>query len=190
MHGGVPKRNNVLNALCHIDNLFFLTIDLKNFFGNITNTQVHQTLISRGLRWEEARIITRLTTLKGSLPQGAPTSTTLANLAFAPTTKLLEDFCKERDIIFTAFVDDLTFSSSRNFKHLVDQIIAILQNNGFFVNLKKIHYKKGCCEITGVFIKKGKLSLPKSILERVEKVEIRRYVHSVEKQYKTHLKKG
>lgn len=187
MYGGVPGKNNVLNALQHIDNIFFLTIDLKNFFGNITNTQVHQALIDHGFTWQEARYITRITTLHGSLPQGAPTSSVLANLCFENTALMLEAFCKERNITFTIFVDDLTFSSSKYFKHYTDQIIEILYNNSFYINQDKVHYKKHRCEITGLIVKKGKLSLPKDMLNHINKPAIKRYANAVAKQYNEYM---
>jgi RNA-directed DNA polymerase len=185
MYGGIEQRNNVDNALQHIDNKYFFTVDLKKFFNNISNTRVHQTLIGRGFTWNEARTITNLSTYNGGLPQGAPTSTTLANLAFSSTAVLLEKFCKIENITFTVFIDDLTFSSSRCFKKHTNQILEILQQNKFFVNHNKIHYKKNCCEITGIIIKRGKLILPKEILSHQNKPGVKEYVAAVAKQYYT-----
>lgn len=184
MYGGVDKKNNVDNALQHLYNNFFLTIDLKNFFSNITNSRIHQMLIAKGLTWESARIITRITTFNGCLPQGAPTSTTLANLAFAPTAALLQQFCGVRGIQFTVFVDDLTFSSSRCFKHHVKEILEILKNNAFYVNPQKIHYKRNCCEITGIIVKNGKLRLPNEILRNSNNPQIKAYIDSVLRRYR------
>ncbi|MBE9584544.1 RNA-directed DNA polymerase [Mucilaginibacter sp. JRF] len=183
MYGGITERNNVVNALEHISGRFFFTVDLKGFFNNITNSQVHQTLISRGFTWNEARAITNLTTYKGSLPQGAPTSTTLANLVFSSTAEFLETFCKERNITFTVFVDDLTFSSIECFKKHTNQILETLKQNGFFVNHRKIHYRKHSCEVTGIIIRKGKLFLPKEIISHRNKPGVDKYIESVLKQY-------
>jgi RNA-directed DNA polymerase len=188
MHGGIKERNNFENAYQHINNKYFFTIDLKKFFTNITNSRVHQTLTSRGFAWNEARAITNRTTYKGSLPQGAPTSTILANLVFAPTAAFLENFCKERDIIFTVFVDDLTFSSSQCFRQYTNQILETLQQNGFFVNHNKIHYRKNCCEITGIIIRRGKLFLPKQILNHRNKPGVKKYIADIVKQYDVHKK--
>jgi len=187
MYGGIQGRNNTLNALQHTGNTNFLTIDLKNFFGNITNSCIHQTLINCGLTWSEARIITRLTTFNYSLPQGAPTSTILSNLAFASCASTLEIFCKDRNITFTVFVDDLTFSSTRYFKHYTDQILKILFNNGFYVNQKKIHYRKNCCEITGLLVKNGRLYLPKEMIAHINKPGIKRYADHVAKMGSAYL---
>jgi RNA-directed DNA polymerase len=180
MYGGVTKRNNIQNAQMHVDSKFFLTIDLKNYFSNISNDRIYQTLISYGFNQRNARLITRLSTINNSLPQGAPTSTVIANLVFAATALELEKLCEKKKIIFTNFVDDLTFSSKRNFKSMVPQILELLKRNGFIVNQSKIHYKRGSCEITGLFIKNRKMYPEKNMLQNLHNPGIRAYVKLVE----------
>jgi RNA-directed DNA polymerase len=177
MFGGIKERNNLQNAAPHKNSRFFLTIDLKSFFSNITNTNVNRIFRSCGFSWREARILTKLTTYQGSLPQGAPTSTTLANLVFSSTALRLEKFCSGKKIIFTNFVDDLTFSAKNDFKYCKSNILEILKQDGFFVNHNKIHYRKGACEITGLFLKNGQLGLDKEMLKNINKPGIRAYVN-------------
>ncbi len=45
-----------------------------------------------------ARVLTQLTTYKGRIPQGAPTSPMIANLVFVKTGKKLEEFAKENNL--------------------------------------------------------------------------------------------
>ena len=188
MYGGVHERTNFDNAISHKGSRYFLTIDLRNFFGNISNSIVYQTLINNGFSWKEAREITMVSTYKGALPQGAPTSTTLANLSFAPTAIILENFCRERNITFTVFVDYLAFSSSQCFEGDISKILQIIKDSGYFVNHKKVHYKKNCCEITGLYVNRGKLSLHKNILANVNKPGIKEYVDAVKNKYDKHKK--
>jgi RNA-directed DNA polymerase len=181
MFGGVAGKNNIRNASLHRENKYFLTIDLKNYFGNITNKQINQTLRNYGLSWDAARIITKLTTLNGHLPQGAPTSTPLANLVFSVTALKLEAFCVNRDITFTNFVDDLTFSAKKDFRDLTSQLLDILRQDGFFVNYNKIHYRRNSCEITGLIVKNGQMYLQKEMLQRCDRAGIKAYAEAVEK---------
>jgi RNA-directed DNA polymerase len=113
MYGAVDESNNVLNALQHIESKYFFTIDLKDFFSKISHKQVHQMFIENGYCWEAARILTKLTTYKYNLPQGAPTSPVIANLAFKQTALQLMEIIKGYGITFTTFLDDLTFSSKK-----------------------------------------------------------------------------
>ncbi|HZX59918.1 MAG TPA: reverse transcriptase domain-containing protein, partial [Mucilaginibacter sp.] len=81
MFGAVVGKNNIKNALKHVYADYFFTIDLKDFFLNISNKQINRVLRSHGFLWEDARLITKLCTTNRCLPQGAPTSSTLANIA-------------------------------------------------------------------------------------------------------------
>jgi RNA-directed DNA polymerase len=179
MHGGIKGRNNIQNAQKHIDSKFFLTIDLKKFFGNISYKHVYQTLINIGFNYKDARIITKLTTFKGSLPQGAPSSTVIANLVFSATAIELEKLCEKKGIVFTNFVDDLAFSAKKDFKYLVPEILELLKKNNFFINHKKIHYRRSSSEITGLFIKNNKMHLEKNMLQNLNNRGVRAYIRLV-----------
>ena len=114
---------------------------------------VYKTLVEKGFSPDVASVITKLTTFKGHLPQGAPTSTTLANLVFLPTGLKLNEIAKQHNLRFTIFVDDVTFSSHNDFKHLTDNIISIIYEDGFKISRGKTTYKSdtsGKVEITGV----------------------------------------
>ena len=114
---------------------------------------VYNTLVEKGFSPDVASVITKLTTFKGHLPQGAPTSTTLANLVFLPTGLKLNEIAKQHNLRFTIFVDDVTFSSHNDFKHLTGNIISIIYKDGFKISRGKTTYKSdtsGKVEITGV----------------------------------------
>lgn len=188
MYGSIKGSNNVINALQHIENIYFFKIDLKNFFSNITNRQVHHALMENGFTWEIARILTKLTTYQCSLPQGAPTSPILANLAFIKTARELETFIKGHDITFTIFLDDLVFSSKKDFKHLTTQILDIIRSNGFFPHNKKISYRKYICDVTGLLVGNGKLKLVSKMKnEAIKNPRVRRYIKFVKEYYSAYL---
>jgi len=188
MYGSIEGRNNIQNVLQHLHGRFFLTIDLKNFFTNITNNQIHKIFMELGYPWEKARILTKITTLKGSLPQGSPCSPVLANFVFAKTALQIQEFIRNRNITFTTFLDDLTFSSSKDFKHLVPGILAIVRSNNFYPHHKKIHYRRKYCEVTGLIVGCSKLRLvPEMKKAALENPRVDAYVNTVKKQYGEHL---
>jgi RNA-directed DNA polymerase len=159
MYGSIKKRNNIQNAQLHVGHQYFLTIDLKKFFPNISHRQVNRMFVNNGFSHCVARILTQLSTHQYSLPQGAPSSPVIANLVFKQTTDKLQELSRNNRVTFTSFLDDLTFSSNYCFKKLIRQIIEVLKNDDFFPSYEKIHYRKRYCEVTGLFVKKHGLEL-------------------------------
>ena len=149
-YGGVPGRNNIKNAKAHQGKKYIFSTDLKNYFPTITNRRVFSTYLSLGFSPTVSSLLTKLTTYKGHIPQGAPTSTSLANFCFLSTGNRLYSFSKENHITFTSYVDDLTFSSSNNFKHIVPSIIEIIERDDFFINRKKTKYQTSRPVVTGI----------------------------------------
>ncbi|SVE58455.1 uncharacterized protein METZ01_LOCUS511309, partial [marine metagenome] len=82
-HGFYPGRSILTNANPHCGKAWALTCDLKAFFPSTKQTMV-ETVLKRcyGLGEEARGAVLRLVCRGGALPQGAPTSPHLANLAF------------------------------------------------------------------------------------------------------------
>jgi RNA-directed DNA polymerase len=188
MYGAIAGSNNVFNALQHIENKYFFTVDLKNFFTKINNKQVHSTFIENGYCWNAARILTKLTTYNYGLPQGAPTSPVIANLAFKQTALKLVELIKYYDITFTIFLDDLTFSSKKDFKHLHAAILERIRADNFYTHHKKIHYRENICDVTGLFVGNGKLKMHPQMLEEAKtNYHVKNYVEYVQECYNEYL---
>nr|WP_262919609.1 reverse transcriptase family protein [Niabella hibiscisoli] len=159
MYGSIRGRNHIQNAFRHCNNVYFLKVDLKNFFPNISHRQVYGSLVKFGLPHDIARIVTPLTTVEGKLPQGAPTSCIIANLVLQNVARRLHDFARTNNLTFTCYLDDLTFSSKEDFRALNEKILNIIKEEGFFPSPKKISYRKISCEITGIIVKNNTLDL-------------------------------
>lgn len=186
-HGSIKGKSNVTNAFSHINNKYFLTVDIKNFFPRINNNIVYNTLTDLGFSADVSAIITKLTTTKRQLPQGAPTSTTLANLVMINTSRKLYEFAKTNNIKFTIFLDDLTFSSEAPFKDLVNEFLLILNKYNFKIAHNKINYSNNICEITGIFIKEKKLSLSYKMQNKAKRnkeyARYNKYVQEYQSKY-------
>lgn len=166
--GGTKGKDNVLNAKVHQGKKFKFITDLTNFFPSITNKMVYEMFISYNFSPDVASLLTKLTTFKGHVPQGAPTSTYIANLVFTKTGNELSLFAQKHNISFTSFVDDLTFSSSVDFKKLVPDIIQIITKNGFVISHQKTHYQTHLPSITGIICYNNKLDVTKEFLEKLK----------------------
>jgi RNA-directed DNA polymerase len=89
-----------------------------------------------------AHWLTKLTTWDHELPQGTPTSTHIANLVFLDTDIQLINLCNANNITYTRYVDDLTFSSPQDFKHLLNDILNIVIVNDFKLSYRKLSTKE------------------------------------------------
>lgn len=170
-YGAIKKRDNVKNARKHQGKKFIFTTDLKDFFPSIRNKQVFEMFRSFDFSPTVSRLLTQLTTYKGRLPQGTPTSPTLANLVFIKTGKKLQEFATENKITFTSFIDDLTFSAPVDFKSRAHFIIDILQADGFKISHSKTNYKTRNPTVTGVIVKNNNLTITDSYKIKLKETE-------------------
>lgn len=153
VQGGVKGKDNISNAAVHKGNKYFFTTDLKDFFPSINNRDVYKVFVENGFSADVSSIITKLTTYKGNVPQGIPTSTYITNLAALPIDLDLLKLCGQGEIKYTRFVDDLSFSSKKDFQHLLPEIILIITSNRLRINNRKTRYKIGPTEITGIEVR-------------------------------------
>lgn len=154
LKGSIKGRDNVENVKYHRGNNFNFQTDLTNFFGFVTNKMVFDRLCALGYSPDVAHILTKLTTYKGHLPQGTPTSPTLANLVGLTFDEPILQICKQRNIKYTRYVDDLWFSSNKPFKETEREILQIILDHKFLYSHKKTVSKIGKIEGTGC-LKKG-----------------------------------
>ena len=111
-HGGVKGRSPITNAAQHCGKPLVVTQDIRNFFPSVSHKQVAKMFRrefqgGRDVVW----LLTRLTTIDGQLPQGAPTSTAIANILLASAVdQSAEAMAGEREVAVTRFVDDFAYS--------------------------------------------------------------------------------
>lgn len=169
--GGIAKRDNILNAKMHQGNKHFFNTDLRNFYPGIRNTQVFEMFVSRNISPTIARILTKLTTYKGMLPQGTPTSPYIANLVFVKAGSALQALCKMHKLTLTTFVDDITISSKADFQFLVNDFIELIQSKGFKISHDKTFYNTYQPKVTNIIVKNNGLYLAESYKKKIAEFE-------------------
>lgn len=160
--GGTPGKTVRDNALLHLGAKRLIVIDIKQFFPSITPIHVYgvwRRLLNCSPRI--AKLLTKLTTYRHHLPQGAPTSTILANLVLASIDTNIRNACAAAGVRYSSWVDDLAFSGDRP-EFLMEFVIATLHNAGFSVAHRKI-------AIMGPGSRKVLNSIVLSKIPRVEK---------------------
>jgi retron-type reverse transcriptase len=178
-HGFVPGRSIVSNARPHVGRRWVLTLDLKDFFPTTREEAVREALRPlRGLRAAEREAVLRLVLRRGALPQGAPTSPHLANLAFRPLDQELERLARSNDLDYTRYADDLTFSGEALPRGLVSEAARLLRGRGYRLAPHKTrrmgrHVRQ---RVTGLVINEG-VRLPR---------ELRRWLRAVQHDVELH----
>lgn len=164
--GSVKKRDSIRNAKMHKGKKHKLKTDLRDFFPSINHKRVFAMFRTFNFSPTVSRILTQLTTYKGRLPQGAPTSPTIANLVFIKTGKKLQKFAKENKITFTSYIDDLVFSSPIDFKNNSKLILDIIKSDGFRICYDKTSYGTKTV-VTGLYPKQNYLELTESFKKKL-----------------------
>ncbi|MBU0479063.1 RNA-directed DNA polymerase [Candidatus Woesearchaeota archaeon] len=137
MMGGIKDKSHKDNALRHIDKKVVITLDLKSYFPKTNNRNIYDVFINVfGCNRETAHLFTKLTSYQRRLPQGAPSSTLLANMCVLPMHNDLQELFNRNDITWTFYIDDIAFSGD-NADKVIDEAIKIIQNHGQGVSCKK-----------------------------------------------------
>jgi len=176
MHGGVTSRSPITNASQHVQATVVVTLDIRKFFPSVTNKHIFHV-------WRNvldcsptiARLLTQLTTFERHLPQGSPTSTTLANIVLAESDQKIKSLCKEQGIVYTRFVDDLIFSGE-SARSIINSVVRILKKSGFRVPHAKMQVMgpRKRHQITGMVVNRT-IAVP-----REKRANIRAAIHSLE----------
>lgn len=166
--GSVKKHSGISNGQFHKGNKFIFQTDLRGFFPSITSKDVYRTFTRFGFSPDVASILTKLTTYKGHIPQGAPTSSTVANLVFTKTGNVIADFCAQNGLRFSTYVDDLTISGPYDFQDMIPQILDIVRQGGYTISHAKTTYRTNRPNITGVSVGNNYIDITDKFKEKIK----------------------
>jgi RNA-directed DNA polymerase len=151
-HAYTQKKSIITNASKHLNNSFFLKIDLKDFFPSITARRVYG-FFKNYLKIRDGRLchgLTQIVTYNSSLPQGAPTSPLISNLICFSMDQELYSWARANHCNYTRYADDIVFStiqkniSQKLFRpvtrNINSQIESIIRQNGFEINQDKVFF--------------------------------------------------
>ena len=197
-HGFVPHRSIITNALIHAPSArSVFNLDLKDAFPSVSEQSIYRIIqwrvgeflklntpqLNHVERDEIYKMITRLCTRDGALPQGAPTSGYLLNLACARLDRLVYAAAlKSRlpQIKYTRYADDLTITSSAPIPpEFIAQVKRAVIRSGFQVHPHKLHCyndNQKAIVICGIRIHNRTLALPKSTLKKY-RAQINDFAH-------------
>lgn len=172
-HGFLPGRSAVTGAARHVASDIVISLDLTTFFARVAARRIYGTLRQSGYDEQIAHAITGLCTnsvpprvlaamppggtpderfafrralAASHLPQGAPSSPMLANLAVRRLDSRLTGWAEKADATYTRYADDLTFSGSGAIARRPDAFIRgvrrIIADEGHLANPAKMHVRR------------------------------------------------
>ncbi|HBL42626.1 MAG TPA: hypothetical protein DDZ90_04455, partial [Planctomycetaceae bacterium] len=138
-HGGVRHRSCFTSAQQHLGKKFVWTRDASDCYPSITPEMFFYELKRIGFRQDTATLLTRLCTVRGSIPQGSPVSNDAINLYFWRIDQFLKSLSGANDLSYSRVADDFVLSGYK--KYLGDNILlrleGMLQQFGIQINDKK-----------------------------------------------------
>jgi RNA-directed DNA polymerase len=132
-----PNISLIENLKFHKNQPKVFTLDLENFFPSIKIQAIEKNFIGLGYSRLVSKMLSKLCTREGVLPQGAPTSPYLSNLIFKNADAEIAVFCKQRKIRYTRYADDLSFSGDFDENELLTKITKIIENLNLKINPDK-----------------------------------------------------
>jgi RNA-directed DNA polymerase len=193
--GGVRGKTIKQNAALHFGAPYIVTVDIKNLFPSITPVQIY-SVWNKTLNCspEIAEILTKLTTFRGRLPQGAPTSTLLANFVLGSIDAPIRTACETHRVEYSSWVDDLVLSGECA-RDILPIVIKLLLESGFKVRHSKISVmrpgeKKAInglvlgklITVENRYLKRIRAGIHNLQIARVPQSDIGKYVMSLEGQ--------
>ncbi|MGN3961853.1 retron St85 family RNA-directed DNA polymerase [Burkholderia gladioli] len=165
------------NAACHAGKNFVATIDIRDFFGSITLENVQTVMRRAGHTISLARIVAKLVTLDGSLPQGAPTSPIISNSYLFDFDRAMSMWCAKRGCSYTRYADDITISGETRseVQRCVDHAEYRLNRYGLRLNEGKTRLQsRGARQVvTGLVV--NELAQPSREQRRMVRAMLHRY---------------
>jgi len=151
------------NAEAHLAGGMVATLDISNFFGSTSKSQVFNFFRDRlECPGDIAKIYAELVTCDDCIPTGSPLSPLLSYYSNKPLFDELSFLAKSLNLNFTCYVDDLTFSGAHISRGFLWQVEKIVRKYGHITASKKTRlFGIGVPKhITGTVIAEGALKVP------------------------------
>lgn len=193
--GFVQGRDCRAGAARHAGEDVVICLDLADFFPSVPGRRIHAIFRSVGYSPSVARLLTGLVTTRTAsdvadvlplrdrpfwrqphLPQGAPTSPALANLACWRLDQRMAALARRLGANYSRYADDLTLSGDRGLAFdggvpVLEMIQEIITDEGFRVNPAKTRIQKrgNRQKVTGIVVNRH-LNVPRADYDRLKAI--------------------
>lgn len=160
VHGGIRRKSIITNAEPHVSQAVVFSLDVANFFPHVDPERVFRIFRGLGFGEEAAGILVKATTWKYQLPQGASTSTSLANLSLVRADSRILRLTEDHGFNYTRFVDDLTVSGEWRLLKFRRTFPRILESEGFQIKPEKtVTMDRGTRQVVTKLVVNGKINV-------------------------------
>jgi hypothetical protein len=184
LHGSLRGCSPRTNAAIHVNAKIAFAEDIANFFPTVRYDLIKNIWTGfMGFSDDVGEILAMLTTKDGGLPQGAVTSSFLANLVFWEYEPRFVEKLNARGLSYSRYVDDISVSSQKRLKvedqtRLVSEIYGMLLHHGFQPKRSKHEsFTAGESMRTTKLLSNRRVALPVE-----QRQNIRAAVYALEKQ--------
>jgi len=172
LFSGKKNTTYIDNASVHLKSNYFLSLDIEKYYPSTKTEHVfrffhHIMLMSEDVAW----FLADLVTYNGHIPTGSYLSQTVAYWSYAPLFNKLFQLAESNDIVFSLYVDDITFSSDKPIpKSFELEVMNLIYSSELTIKKSKLkkRSKKHFKVVTGVAITPNKTTLiPNKLREKI-----------------------
>jgi RNA-directed DNA polymerase len=207
VHGFVKRRSIKTFAGPHVGRRVVLKMDLRDFFPSFRAARIQALFRTIGYPDSVADLLAgictnraprdvwhglgdrevRLLYARPHLPQGAPTSPTLANICTHRADCRLAGLAKAAGAEYTRYADDLAFSGGEDFDRRVERfaahVAAVLHEEGFEVHHRKTRImRQGVRQRLAGVVANQRLNVMRADFDRLKAILTNCVRHGLESQ--------
>lgn len=172
LHSGVKRRSHVSNARAHLGDQPMVKLDIRRFFASIDVPRVSR-FFGRQMACAApvADLLTRLCTFRGHVPIGSRMSQHLAYFAARPMLEDLHRLSMHHDVLFTCYVDDLSFSGAAATPSFLWRVKQVVHHHRFDYHNDRCYKASERKTITGVMVDGNTLAVLPHHVEQMRRDE-------------------
>jgi RNA-directed DNA polymerase len=133
----IKNRNLIDNVKYHKNRETIVNLDINEFFSSIKRPYIEKIFLNLGYSSNVSNLLSKLCSCNEVLPQGAPTSPYLSNLYLSDFDEKISSYCKYKDIRYTRYADDMTFSGKIDSERLIKFVSSITSYYKLEINTQK-----------------------------------------------------
>jgi RNA-directed DNA polymerase len=172
-HGATTGRSYRTNGAAHSNAQVAATFDIKAFFPSTSKSKVYNFFrVDLHCSHDVSEILSDLVCKEGVLPTGAPSSPIVSFYANRQLFAELNQIACDRGLVFTVYMDDLTFSGESISSSLKVVVKLTVEKHGHRLSQHKtkVFGPNVVKHITGTVIHEGQVTAPHSRFKKARAI--------------------